>query len=143
MDIKRENQSNKKAFSLMELMVVIVILGLLAAFILPNLTGKSEDAKRKITCIQMKSIGQALKLFKIDNGKYPSTEDGLQALISSSEDESSNFTKGGYLEGGKIPTDPWNNTYIYTSDDNVFDIISIGANKTEGGGDDIYFSKCK
>ena len=71
----------KKAFSLMELMVVIVILGLLAAFVLPSLTGKGEEAKAKIVCIQMKSISQSLKMFKIDNSVYPSTEEGLNLLV--------------------------------------------------------------
>ena len=120
----------KKAFSLMELMVVIVILGLLAAFVLPNLTGKSEEAKQKISCVQMKSIGQALKMYKIDNSVYPSTEEGLAIL-----------SQKGYFEDGKIPKDPWNTEYIYTATDDNFEIISLGVDRKEGGGDDIYYSK--
>ena len=117
----------RRAFSLMELMVVIIILGLLASFVLPSLTGKSEDAKQKITCVQMKSISQALKMYKIDNSSYPSTEDGLPKK---------------YFEDEKLPKDSWGNNYIYTYDENTFDIISLGANKKEGGDDDIYYSKC-
>lgn len=117
----------KKAFSLMELMVVIIILGLLASFVLPSLTGKSEDAKIKITCVQMKSISQALKMYKIDNSSYPSTEDGLPS---------------NYFEDKKLPKDSWGNNYIYTYDEENFDLISLGANKKEGGDDDIYYSKC-
>ena len=120
-------QKKKKAFSLMELMVVIIILGLLASFVLPSLTGKSEDAKQKITCVQMKSIGQALKMYKIDNSSYPSTEEGLPVK---------------YFEDEKLPKDSWGNNYIYTFDENDFEIISLGANKKEGGDDDIYYSKC-
>jgi general secretion pathway protein G len=139
---KLKSKNIKKAFTLMELMVVIVILGLLAAFVLPNLTGKSEEAKQKLTCVQMKSIAQAIKLFKIDNSRYPTTQEGLEVLINGSQDLQG-FPKGGYFEDKKLPKDPWQNDYIYTSSEDGFDIISLGANKAEGGGDDIYLSKCK
>lgn len=123
----------KKAFSLMELMVVIIILGMLAAFVLPNLTGKSEDAKKKIACIQMKSIGQALKMYKIDHSKYPTTDEKLDILV-----------KQNYFEDNIMPKDPWNNYYIYvsTEEENGFDLISLGADLKEGGNNDIYYSKC-
>lgn len=119
--------NSKKAFTLMELMVVIIILGLLAAFVLPALTGKGEEAKKKIVCIQMKSVGQALKMYKIDNSTYPSTSEGLSAIK---------------FDEGKMPKDSWGNEFIYTSSEDSFEIISFGANKKEGGGDDIYYSKC-
>ena len=117
----------KKAFTLMELMVVIIILGLLAAFVLPALTGKGEEAKRKIVCIQMKSVGQTLKMYKIDNSSYPSTSEGLAALK---------------FDENKMPKDSWGNDFIYTSSEDSFELISFGANKKEGGGDDIYYTKC-
>ena len=120
----------KKAFSLMELMVVIVILGLLAAFVLPSLTGKGEEAKAKIVCIQMKSITQALKLYKIDNSVYPSTEEGLQHLVLKK-----------YFEENRLPKDPWGMNFIYTLDDEVYEIISLGTDKKESD-NDIYYSKC-
>lgn len=121
----------KKAFSLMELMVVILILGLLAAFVLPNLTGKSEEAKAKIVCIQMKSVSQALKLYKLDNSSYPTTEEGLNILIQKK-----------YFEEGKVPKDTWGNTFIYLQNDKFFDLISRGGDKKESTEDDIYYSKC-
>ena len=121
----------RKAFSLMELMVVIIILGLLASFVLPSLTGKGEEAKRKLSCVQMKSISSALKMYKIDNSAYPSTSEGLQLLAEKD-----------YFEDKKLPKDSWGNEYIYTTTGDSFDIISLGANKTEGGGDDISYSKC-
>jgi general secretion pathway protein G len=129
---KKLKKNMRKAFSLMELMVVIIILGLLAAFVLPSLTGKSDDAKLKLTCIQMKSIDQALKMYKIDNSTYPSTEDGLELLV-----------KENYFEDKKQPLDSWKVKYIYVNDENVIDLISYGPNKKEGGDDDIYYSKCK
>ncbi len=70
-------KNTKKAFTLMELMVVIIILGLLASFVLPSLTGKSDEVKVKITCIEMKNIAQAIKMYKIDNSSYPTTSEGL------------------------------------------------------------------
>lgn len=124
-------QNMRKAFSLMELMVVIIILGLLAAFVLPSLTGKSDDAKVKLTCVQMKSIDQALKMYKIDNSSYPSTEEGLNLLVEKK-----------YFEDNKEPQDSWKSKYIYINNEGKVDLISFGANKKEGGGDDIYYSKC-
>lgn len=131
-NIKKNRRDKRKAFTLMELMVVIIILGLLASFVLPSLTGKSEEAKKKITCIQMKSIGEALKMYKIDNSAYPSTEEGLGLLVSKK-----------YFEDSKEPIDSWGSKYIYIlNDEEHFDIMSLGANKKEGGGDDILYSKC-
>ncbi len=121
----------KKAFSLMELMVVVIILGLLAIFILPNLTGKSEEAKVKLTCMQMKSIGQVLKMYKLDHSSYPSTQEGIKTLQEKK-----------YFDEGKIPKDAWANEFIYIKKDKSFEIMSMGANKQEGGDDDIYYSKC-
>jgi len=76
----------KKAFSLLELLVVILILGLLAAFVVPNLIGAGEKAKRDLVCSQMSSIEQALKMFKLDNGMYPETEEGLEMVEMSNVD---------------------------------------------------------
>ncbi len=121
----------KKAFSLMELMVVIVILGLLAAFVLPSLTQKGEDAKKSLVCVQMKSVSQALKMYKIDKSTYPTTEEGLKILLQQN-----------YFENNKLPKDSWGNNFLYILEENGFDLISLGADKKESTPDDIYFSKC-
>jgi len=121
----------KKAFSLMELMVVIVILGLLAMFILPNLTNKSDEAKQKLTCIQMKSIANTLKMYKLDNGVYPTTQEGLSLLKEKN-----------YFEDNTLPKDSWKNNYLYTNDIGIFEIISVGSDAKEATEDDIYYSKC-
>ena len=127
----KQKKIMKKAFTLMELMVVIIILGLLASFVLPSLTGKSEEAKKKIVCVQMKSIAQALKMYKIDNSSYPTTQEGLKILETKK-----------YFEDNKAPKDSWGKDYIYTASEDGFEIISFGPNKKEGGNDDIYYSKC-
>ena len=130
-------RSFKKGFSLIELMIVIVILGLLAAMVMPALTGKGAQAKRDLVCVQMKSIYDgALDMYKIKNDLYPSTEDGLKVLT---EDDS-------YFKDGKMPKDSWGSEFIYINDDGKVDLISLGADKKEGGKDeskDIKMSECK
>ncbi len=140
-------QPTRNAFSLMELMIVIIILGLLASLVLPNLMGKGEEAKRKLVCVQMKGVGETLKMFKLDNGVYPTTEEGLQALISNpSEEDYPSYARNAYLEGKNIPKDSWKNAFIYINKGSEFDLISLGADRKEGGKDDaedIRFSECK
>ena len=141
------HSKTRKGFSLLELMIVIIILGLLSALVLPNLIGKAESAKRKLVCIQMKQIEEALKSFKFDNGIYPTTEEGLEALIKNPDPERyTNYAPTGYLESKTLPRDPWKHPYIYINDDNGIDIISLGADGKEGGeGDakDITLQECE
>jgi general secretion pathway protein G len=138
----------RKAFSLIELMIVIVILGLLAAMVMPSLTGKGEEAKRNLVCVQMKSIyNGALDMFKIDNGLYPSTEEGLEALSKNPDPEKyPNYSQSGYFKDGALPKDSWGNTFIYLNEDSKIEIISLGADRAEGGegeAADIKMSECK
>ncbi len=144
---KHSYTSVRGAFSLMELMIVIIILGLLASLVLPNLMGKGEEAKRKLVCVQMKGVAETLKMFRLDNGVYPSTEEGLQALITNpSEEDYPSYAPSAYLEGKNIPKDSWKKEFIYINKGNDFDLISLGADRKEGGEDDasdIRFSECK
>ncbi len=144
---KVDNKKVRKGFSLIELMIVIIILGLLASFVMPNIIGKGEQAKQKLACTQMKSISQSLELFKQDNGGYPETEEGLEALITNPDPEKySGFMPGGYFSSKKVPRDPWKHNYIYTATEDGFDIISLGADGKEGGEDekrDIVLSQCE
>ena len=138
----------RKAFSLIELMIVIVILGLLAAMVMPSLTGKGEEAKRNLVCVQMKSIyNGALDMFKINNSMYPTTEEGLEALVKNPDPEKySNYSSTGYFKDSKLPKDSWGNKFIYINDEGSVEIISLGADKKEGGKDeaaDIKMSECK
>ena len=142
----KKNMS-RGAFSLMELMIVIVILGLLSALVLPNVMGKAEDAKQKLVCIQMKNIEEALKSFKFDNGVYPDSEDSIKALLKNpDEDRYKNYATGGYLDGENLPRDPWKNHYIYLNEDGDIELISLGADGKEEGKDankDITLGQCK
>ncbi len=147
MEKEIKKTSYKQGFTLMELMIVIVILGMLSALVLPNIMGKAEDAKRKLACIQIQNIEEALKSFKFDNGSYPDTEEGLKALLKNPDDEKyKSFATGGYIGGSKLPVDPWKNSYIYLNEEGDVNLISLGADGKEGGdeGDkDIELTTCK
>ena len=141
-------KNRRNAFSLIELMIVIVILGLLAAMVMPSLTGKGEEAKRNLICVQMKSIyNQSLDMFKIDNSVYPSTSEGLEALATNPDEENyPNYSSSGYFKDNKIPKDSWSKQFIYINDEGSIELISLGADRKEGGKDeakDIRMSECK
>ncbi len=138
----------RNGFSLIELMIVIVILGLLAAMVMPSLTGKGEEAKRNLVCVQMKSIyNGALDMFKINNSLYPSTEEGLDALVTNPDEEKyPNYSTSGYFKDGKMPKDSWGNQFVYINEEGSVELISLGADRKEGGKDeksDIKMSECK
>jgi general secretion pathway protein G len=126
---------DRAGFTLIEIMVVIVILGLLAALVVPKLIGRTEEAKKTQSRVQIKHIQQALELFKLDNGFFPGTDQGLEALVRVPEAGRipKNYRKGGYID--RVPKDPWGNPYVYVSpgthDD--YDISSYGADGVAGG----------
>lgn len=129
--------TNSKGFTLLEILVVVFILSLLAAIVAPQFIGRTEDAKIAEAKVQIKNFETALKLFKLDNGFYPSTEQGLDALTEkpATGREPAHYRSGGYLEQKKIPPDPWGSPYVYLSPgmQGDFDIISLGADGREGG----------
>jgi len=124
-------------FTLIELMVVIVILGILAGLIVPRIMGRPDEARLLKAKIQIESIETALKLYKLDNGSYPGTEQGLQALVEqpASGNIPAKWREGGYLEKGKLPKDPWGNDFVYLSPGvhGEYDIVSYGADGVPGG----------
>ena len=136
---KRIDKINHHGFTLIELMVVIIILGVLAGLIIPRIMGRPEEAKQLKAKLQIESVETALKLYKLDNGSYPETEQGLEALIEQPETGTipKKWRKKGYLEKGRLPKDPWGNNFVYLSpgvhDD--YDIISYGADGVPGGED--------
>ncbi len=135
----RENKNGESGFTLIELMVVIVILGLLAGIILPRFIGQSDTAKRQVASTQIATLETALKMYKLDNGSYPSTEQGLKALVEQPTAGTlpKNWRKGGYLEKGKVPKDPWKNEFVYVcpGSHGDFDLSSMGADGEVGGAD--------
>ncbi len=129
--------TGEKGFSFLELMVVVVILGILATYVAPRFLGRTDDAKIVKAKLDISSIETALKLYKLDNGNYPTTEQGLQALVEkpASEPVPNNWSEKGYLEKGKVAKDPWGKEYVYLSpgvhDD--YDLLSYGADGASGG----------
>lgn len=122
----------QRGLTLIEVMVVVTILALLAAMIVPNVIGQGEKAKVDLASANMKSIENALDLYKLDNNQYPTTEEGLEALVNKPE-SAKNWNPGGYLKS--MPTDPWGNEYVYISPgvDGPYDLYSLGADGAEGG----------
>lgn len=126
---------HNKGFTLIELMVVLVILGVLAAIIAPKIMDRPDEARIIAAKQDIASIVQALKLYRLDNIRYPSTEQGLQALVAKSAIDPipNNWKAGGYLE--RLPKDPWGNVYLYLNPgrNGEIDVISMGADGQTGG----------
>jgi general secretion pathway protein G len=127
---------NSRGFTLIEIMVVVVILGILAAIVVPRFLDRPDQAKVTKARVDLKGIQEALGMYKLDNGFFPSTEQGLAALASLPEVGRipDNYQEGGYLKG--VPRDPWGNDYIYLSPgvhDKDYDLISYGADGEPGG----------
>ena len=136
---KKSTFNNQRGFTLIEILVVVVILGILAGIVVPRLLGEPEKARRTKAEVQIRSFEQALASFKLDNGFFPSTEQSLNALVEKPRTGKipNKFREKGYIK--KIPMDPWGNSYIYISpgihDD--YDILSYGPDGSSGGeGDD-------
>ncbi len=129
---------NPEGFTLIELMVVILILGLLVGIVGFRFLGRAEDARITAASLQMKTFSSALQLYRLDSGRYPTTEEGLDALVRQpgSGSANRNWQKGGYIEGGKVPLDPWGTRYVYISPGTGgrdYEIKSLGADGQEGG----------
>lgn len=128
---------DSRGFTLIELMVVIVILSLLAVLVGPKIIGRSDDAKVADAKVQIRNFETALKLYKLDSGVFPTTEQGLQALVSkpTTGKVPNNYRAEGYLENKNIPKDPWGNDYVYLSpgEHGDYDLSSYGADGARGG----------
>ncbi len=123
-------------FTLIELLVVLVILGLLAGLVGPNVMKYVSSSKIDVTRAQLEDLAAGLDLFKLDVGRYPDNREGLQALVKASEELMG--WNGPYLRKKKLPLDPWNNDYVYKSPglEYDFDLFSYGADgEPEGSGD--------
>jgi general secretion pathway protein G len=132
---------NDAGFTLIELLVVLIIIGILAGYIGPRIMERPEEARRTKAALQIGGLETGLKLYKLDNGSYPSTEQGLQALVEppSAGRLPPKWREGGYLESRKVPKDPWGNDFVYLSPglNGDFDLSSYGPDGEQGGeGDD-------
>jgi general secretion pathway protein G len=124
-----------RGFTLIEIMVVVVIMGILAALVVPKLMGRTDDARIIAARQDIATVMQALKLYRLDNLRYPTTEQGLQALIAkpTTGPAANGWKTGGYID--KLPKDPWGNPYQYLSPGikGEIDVLSLGGDGQPGG----------
>jgi len=130
---------NNKGFTLIELMVVIIILGILMGYVGYQFMGAPDEARYNQANIQIQALEDALKMYRLDNGDYPSTEQGLKALVEkpTAGNVPRKWRKNGYLDSSSVPKDPWANDYVYLypgiRNSNKFDIMSYAADGQPGG----------
>jgi general secretion pathway protein G len=132
--MQKQKRNKQQGFTLIELMVVVAILGILATIVMTNVVGKDEQARVTAAKTGLAQISNALEMYKLDNHKYPTTDEGLEALVSKSA-SAKTFPQGGYLKGS-LPKDPWGNPFQYIvpgSNGRPYDIYSWGADGAEGG----------
>jgi len=135
--MRRQRSGRRQGFTLVELMVVMVILVLLAALVIPRVIGRTEDARRTTSIVQLRMLMSSLDEYRIDNAaKVPSSEQGLEALVKEpTSPPKPKRWKGPYLTGDQVPKDGWGNEFHYVAMDNDrdFHLFSLGADNTEGG----------
>lgn len=122
-----------RGFTLIEIMIVVVILGILGAIIVPTFMSRPDQARVTAAETDLRSIGAALDLYRLDNFQYPSSEQGLEALVSkpSGFPEPKNYNPDGYIKS--LPTDPWGSPYVYEKAGSGYSLLSLGADGAEGG----------
>jgi general secretion pathway protein G len=134
----------RSGFSLIELLIVIVILGGLVAVVAPGLMDAADGAKRDTVCLKMNDLKKRFDMFKLDNGNYPDTAEGFEALLSNPDsDKYPNYRAQPYLKA--LPKDSWKTPFVYVNKDSDIEIISFAADRKEGGegsNKDILFSEC-
>jgi general secretion pathway protein G len=130
---RRAARQSEQGFTLVEMLVVITIIALVMSLVGPRVLNYLSEAKAKTAKIQVESLASALDLYYLDNGRYPSTSEGLNALVQPSGDSGS--WNGPYLKGNSVPNDPWGKPYSYRSpgQHGAYDIVSYGADGQEGG----------
>jgi len=135
--MNNRHRTNAYGFTLIEILVVVVIIGLLTTVVVASVIGRIEDAKRTKALAEISGFKTALQSFYLDNGFYPTSDMGLRALVEKpADDRVKKFPEGGYLDPALVPPDPWGNEYVYSSPgvhSRDFDIVSYGADGLEGG----------
>lgn len=133
MQVSRKVMQGNRGFTLVELLVVIAILGLVMSLVGPQVMKQFADAKSDTAALQVTDLGASLDLFYLDVGRYPTTEEGLDALVAAPSGDST--WSGPYLKKDKVPKDPWGRAYVYRApgEHGAYDLLSFGADGAPGG----------
>ncbi len=132
---KLRTQNSQAGFTLIEIMVVIVILAILAGLVVPRVLGQADGARVGTTETALSNVSNALDMYKLANSRYPTTAQGLDALLTPPAD-AKNYPEGGYIKGGEYPTDSWDNELQYVipgTEGRAYDLFSLGADGQQGG----------
>jgi general secretion pathway protein G len=132
------NRLRQRGFTLIEIMVVVVIIGILIGLVAPNVLGRVDKARVTAAEADLKTLDLALEMYRLDNKSYPSTDQGLEALVAKpgGEPDAKNWNPDGYLKKKQLPLDPWGNQYQYVvpgQEGRPYDLYSFGADGREGG----------
>ena len=129
----RSSRASRAGFTLVEMLVVLVIIGLIMGLVGPRVLSYLSDARTKAARLQIESFSNALDLYYLDVGRYPTAQEGLAALVK--RPAGAEVWNGPYLRGGTVPTDPWHNTYVYVAPGRhgTYDLLSYGSDGREGG----------
>ena len=135
-DIRTDHRTRRDpeaGVTLIEMMVVLVMIAVVAALIVPNVIGRPDEARVAVAETDMRTVAGALQLYRLDNGRYPSTAQGLAALAERpvSPPMPRTWPDGGYLT--EVPVDPWGTPYVYRAEASTFDLVSLGADAAPGG----------
>jgi len=130
----KHGRKDRRGFTIVEVMAVVIIIGLLAAIVVKNFVGQVDKAKVKTTQASLKSLDELIMQFKMDTGRYPTEDEGLLALMEQPADVQE-WPEGGYIKSKNLPKDAWGYEFLYVryAEDAPYDVISFGADGQEGG----------
>lgn len=131
--LARKRRSAAPGYSLLEILIVVAIIGLLVTLVAPQLFGRLDQSRVTAAQAQVRSLRAALDSFRLDVGRYPNAEEGLSALVTTPQNDEGQTWRGPYLDGGRVPMDPWGKAYVYEPGEEKLALYSYGSDGNPGG----------